>query len=329
MFQIGAETEDSQQADTEEEKEQVEMIRVVGMNVEEAKRSLLDLGLTPEIKYEATNAYDAGTVLRASVQDGLMIDKGTVISMTVAESAEGVKVPSATGKSQEEATSILEKEGFVVNVTEGYDASVQNGYVISQSPEPGTTAPQGSSVTIRVSQGTDENKVRVPNLVGMDEMDATVSLTELGLPVGNVTSVSNDDASLTGKVCYQSYSVGSYVDKGTAIDLSISTGPEAATYKYTEGIAAPTEDPDYHNGMSVNVTLTAADGTQLLSTQSTTFPVAANYTGIKSATGTITFTFQVEKEAVTATDPNTGETVTTPPVSEERTVRRDVNFTQE
>ena len=329
VFQIGAETEDSQQADTEEEKEQVEMIRVVGMNVEEAKRSLLDLGLTPEIKYEATNAYDAGTVLRASVQDGLMIDKGTVISMTVAESAEGVKVPSATGKSQEEATSILEKEGFVVNVTEGYDASVQNGYVISQSPEPGTTAPQGSSVTIRVSQGTDENKVRVPNLVGMDEMDATVSLTELGLPVGNVTSVSNDDASLTGKVCYQSYSVGSYVDKGTAIDLSISTGPEAATYKYTEGIAAPTEDPDYHNGMSVNVTLTAADGTQLLSTQSTTFPVAANYTGIKSATGTITFTFQVEKEAVTATDPNTGETVTTPPVSEERTVRRDVNFTQE
>ena len=97
-----------------------------------------------------------------------MIDKGTVISMTVAESAEGVKVPSATGKSQEEATTILEKEGFVVNVTEGYDASVQNGYVISQSPEPGTTAPQGSSVTIRVSQGTDENKVRVPNLVGMD-----------------------------------------------------------------------------------------------------------------------------------------------------------------
>lgn len=56
VFQIGAETEDSQQADTEEEKEQVEMIIVVGMNVEEAKRSLLDLGLTPEIKYEATNA---------------------------------------------------------------------------------------------------------------------------------------------------------------------------------------------------------------------------------------------------------------------------------
>ena len=224
---------------------------------------------------------------------------------------------------------MLEKEGFVVSVTEGYDPSVQSGYVISQSPEAGMMAPQGSSVTIRVSQGPEENKVRVPNLVGMEEMDATVTLTELGLPVGNVTTVSNEDASLAGKVCYQSYSVGSYVDKGTAIDLSISTGPEAATYKYTEGIAAPTEDTDYQNGMSVNVTVTTADGTQLLSTQTSSFPVSVNYTGIKSATGTITFTFRVEKEATTTTDPNTGETVTNPPVSEDRTVQREVSFTQE
>lgn len=335
VFPFGAQVEE--EPAQEEETEQVEMIKVAGMQVDDAKRTLLELGLTPEIRYEVSNAYEAGTVLRASVQgaatsndqDKVMIDKGTVVILTVAESAEGVKVPGTTGKSKQEATSMLEKEGFVVSVTEGYDPSVQSGYVISQSPEAGMMAPQGSSVTIRVSQGTEENKVRVPNLVGMEEMDATVTLTELGLPVGNVTTVSNEDASLAGKVCYQSYSVGSYVDKGTAIDLSISTGPEAATYKYTEGIAAPTEDPDYQNGMSVNVTVTTADGTQLLSTQTSSFPVSVNYTGIKSATGTITFTFRVEKEATTTTDPNTGETVTNPPVSEDRTVQREVSFTQE
>lgn len=328
VFQFGMESEDTP-AQQEEQKEQVEMIRVVGMDVEEAKRALLDLGLTPEIKYEANSSYDAGTVLRASVQDGLMIDKGTVITMTVAESAEGVKVPATTGKSEQEATSILEKEGFVVNVTEGYDPAVERGYVISQSPEPGMTAPQGSSVTIRVSQGTEENKVRVPNLIGMEEMDATVTLTELGLPVGNVTSASNEDTSLTDKVCYQSYSVGSYVDKGTPIDITISTGPEAASYKYTEGIAAPTEDPDYQSGMAVGVTVTTSDGTQLLSTQTTSFPLAVNYTGIKSPTGVITFTFRVEKEATTTTDPNTGEAVTSAAVAEDRTVRREISFTQE
>lgn len=317
------------QENQEQETEQVEMIRVVGMHVDEAKRKLLELELSPEIKYEENSSYDAGTVLRASVQDGLMIDKGTTIVLTVAEAAEGVEVPDAAGKSQTEATSILEKEGFVVNVVESYDPQVEKGIVISQSPEAGTTASAGSSITIRVSQGADDNKVRVPDLMGMEEMDATVSLTEIGLTVGNVTETPHEDASLTGKVCYQSYSVGSYVEKGTPVDLRISTGPSQTTYKYAEGITAPTEEPSYQSGMLVTVTLTAGDGTQLLNTQTTTFPVGVNYTGIKSATGTIRYTFTVQTEPTTITDPETGETTTEGGGTETKTVERQVNFTEE
>lgn len=333
IFHIGTSEEDKE---AQEQTEQVEMIKVVGMNVEDAKRGLLELGLTPEIKYEENNAYEAGTVLRAASQDGLtsvapgnMVNKNTVIVMTVAQGTDGVEVPSVTGKSKAEATSILEKEGFVVNVTESYDAAVESGYVISQSPEADTKAPAGSSITIRVSQGAEENKVRVPNVIGLTEMDATVSLRESGLEVGTVTQTSNEDVSLTDKVCYQSYSVGSYVDQGTAIDIKISTGPSDVTYRYSEGITAPTEDPDYRSGMSVTVTVTTADGVQLLSTQTSSFPVAVNYTGIKSPGGMITFYFVVEKEATTTTDPETGETVTEAPVSEEKTVTRQIQFTQE
>ena len=314
---------------TEEETDKVEMIRVVGMNVEDAKRALLDLGLTPEIQYEVNDAYDEGTVLRASVQDGLMIDKNTVIVMTVAQGADGVTVPVVTGKSREEAVSMLEKEGFVVNVTESYDASVENGYVISQSPEAETMAPMGSSITIRVSQGAEDNKVRVPDIIGKSEEEATIILVENGLVVGSVTTTTNEDASLIDRVCYQSYSVGSYVDRGTIIDLKISTGPAEVTYRYSEGIAAPTEDPDYQSGMSVQVTVMTADGTQLLSTQTSSFPVAVNYTGIKSASGVIAFQFTVEREEITTTDPETGETHTTDAVREEKTVTREINFTQE
>ena len=326
VFRFGADAGDNT---VQEETEQVKMIRVVGMHVDDAKRALLELGLTPEIQYEVNNVYDEGTVLRASVQDGLMIDKNTVIVMTVAEGEDGVTVPVVTGKSKEEATSILEKEGFVVNVTESYDASVENGYVISQSPEAETTAPAGSSITIRVSQGAEDTKVRVPNVIGSTEEDATFKLIESGLAVGTVTTTTNADASLIDKVCYQSYSEGSYVDRGTVIDLKISTGPEEVTYRYSEGITAPTEDPDYHSGMSVNITVTTADGTQLLSTQTSSFPVAVNYTGIKSASGVITYHFTVEKEATTTTDPETGETSTTDAVSEEKIVTREINFTQE
>ncbi len=326
VFTFGGEKAPEEQ---KEQVEQVEMIRVVGMHVDEAKRKLLELELSPEIKYEENSSYDAGTVLRASVQDGLMIDKGTTIVLTVAEAAEGVEVPDATGKSQTEGTALLEKEGFVVNVVESYDPQVEKGIVISQSPEAGTTAAAGSSITIRVSQGAEDNKVRVPDVVGMTEMDATATLTESGLPVGNVTETPHEDPALAGMVCYQSYSVGSYVDKGTPVDLRISTGPSQLTYKYSEGITAPTEEPSYQNGMQVTVTLTADDGTQLLNTQTTTFPVGVNYTGIKSATGTIRYTFMVQTEPTTVTDPETGETTTEGGGTETKTVERKVNFTEE
>ncbi len=318
------------EADAEQETvEQVEMIRVVGMDVDEAKRELLALGLTPEIQYEVSTAYKEGTVLRASVQDGIMVDKNSNVILTVAQETEGITVPSVTGKSQEEATSILEKEGFVVNAVESYDASVENGFVISQSPEANTMAPEGSSIIIRISQGSEENKVRVPNVIGMTEMDATALLTESDLVVGTVTEEENDDPALADKVCYQSYSMGSYVDKGTAIDIRISIGPAQQMYRYAEGIAGPTEDAEYQGGMLVNVIVTAADGTQLLNTQTSTFPVTANFTGIKSPTGVITFTFTVERQETTTTDPETGETVTIPGSSETKTVHRPVTFVEE
>ncbi len=314
---------------TQESTEQVEMIKVVGMNVDDAKKALLELGLTPEIKYEENTNYAEGTVLRASAQEGIMLPKDTVIQLTVAQSSEGITVPSVTGKSQAEATSILEKEGFVVTVTQSYNANVQSGYVISQTPEAESSAPKGATITLTVSQGEENNKVSVPNVVGLEEMDAMASLTESGLTVGNVTQVTNEDASLQDKVCYQSYSVGTYVEKGTAVDIRISTGPAQVTYRYSEGITAPTEDAEYRSGMNVSVTVTTADGTQLLSTQTTSFPVAVNYTGIKSATGTITYVFNVETEATTTTDPETGETVTTAATSKQKVVTREINFTQE
>lgn len=323
VFNFGAREEEQAQ-----ETEQVEMIRVVGMHVDEAKKALLDLGLSPEIKYEENGNYDAGTVLRASVGDGLMIDKGTNIVLTVAEAVEGVQVPNVTGKSQTEAESVLTKAGFVVTVVENPDAAVEKGLVISQSPEAETKAAAGSNITIRVSQGAEDNKVRVPKVIDMSEMDATATLTESGLTVGTVTQVENDETE-ADLVCYQSYSEGSYVDKGTAVDLRISAGPSQKTYRYTEGITAPTEDPSYQNGMEVAVELVAYDGTVILSTRTTTFPVATNYTGIKSPSGIIRFTFTVQTEPTTVTNPETGETATEGGGSEVKTIERQVNFTEE
>ncbi len=324
----GKDKEDTQ---TEENAGKVEMPKVVGRQIEEVKQELIKLGLFPEITYKETEEYDAGLVLECNVGIGQMVDSSTEIILTVNSGSTGVEVPSVVGISTAEAVSNLEKKGFVVNKTESYDSQVAKGNVISQTPEGGTKAPSGSAVTIRISQGSEDTKIRVPNLIGVSEMDAMAALTESGLKVGSVSEVNNEDAALAGLVCYQSYSVGSYVEQGTSIDLRVSIGPTQATYSFVGSIQPPSaeEDPEYKDGLNVTVTIDTADGIQLLNTNTASFPISVNYTGIKSASGTITFTYTVITNAQSTTDPETGEVITTEGTSVQKTISREVQFTPE
>ncbi|MDE6951667.1 MAG: Stk1 family PASTA domain-containing Ser/Thr kinase [Lachnospiraceae bacterium] len=313
----------------EEQTEQVEMIDVTGMAVNTAQERLRKLGLEPEVKYVESAAYPQNQVISANVKEGTMLDQGTVITLTVSSGAEGVTVPKATGITYEEAKNTLEKAGFVVNKNESSSSTVENNYVISQNPAEGTKAPKGSAVTIVVSSGAEDSKVRVPDLMGKEEDEAVAMLVEAGLPVGTVGQINNEDFP-EGQVCYQSYSVGSFVDPGTAIDIKISMGGKAATYSYSGNINGPTreEDPEYNSeGTTVKVTIVTADGTKLLDTQTTSFPVAVNYSGIKSPTGTITFEYTNVKRVETGTAE--GDTPATEEVKEPKKIERIIEFTEE
>ncbi len=318
-------------AEAEEEEGKVEMPKVVGRQLEEVRQELLGLGLKPEVTYQETDEYEAGLVLRCNINIGAMVDSETEIILTVSAGASGIEVPDVEGASTAEGVSTLEQKGFVVNRTESYDAQVPKGNIISQNPEGGSKAPSGSTVTLRISQGPEENKVKIPDVIGITEMDAVATLTELGLTVGSITEVNNEDASLAGLVCYQSYSVGTYVDSGTAVDLRVSLGPKQVTYSFSGSINPPTpeEDPEYRDGLDVTVNIVTADGVSLLNTNTVSFPISVNYTGIQSSSGSVTFTYTVITDAVTDTNPETGETFTTEGTESVKTVTRELQFTPE
>lgn len=320
-----------EEAQAAEETGQVEMPKVVGRQLEEVRQELLGLGLSPEVEYQETDKYEAGLVLRCNIDIGAMVDGKTEILLTVSAGASGIEVPDVVGASTAEGVSNLEQKGFVVNRTESYDNDVPKGNIISQNPSAGSKAPSGSTVTIQVSQGPEDSKVRVPDVIGVPEMDAMATLTELGLTVGSVTEVNNDDAALAGLVCYQSYSVNTYVDKGTAIDLRVSLGPKQTTYSFSGSIEPPSaeEDPDYRDGLNVVVSIVTADGVSLLNTNTASFPISVNYTGIQAASGTVTFTYKVKTDAVVDTNPDTGETITSEGAEVEKTVVRELQFTPE
>lgn len=252
-----------------------------------------------------------------------------------AESAEdnknaNVTVPNVVGKSRAEAVSILEQEGFVVNKTEAHSETVEKDNVISMSPEADSKAARGSAVSITLSLGSDNSKIAMPDLLGKNEMDATMLLVELGLKVGKVDYINYEDAAMTDLVVYQSESVGAFVEAGTAIDIKISTGPENVTYSFNASIDSPAlEDPQYKAGTSTRVVIATTEGVVLTDTTTTSFPMAVNYNGITgSGTGLIAFTYTVTTDAGVTQDEN-GEMVSTPGSSEEKTVTRPVAFTPE
>lgn len=305
----------------------VEMIDVAGMTEEEAKSELTSMGLEPSVVYEASSEVEEGIVIRSDIQEGTQLEAGDKVVLTVSGSEEtGVEVPELLNRSLAEAVSELEADGFVIERKEGYSETVAEGNVMSQNPEGGTKAERGSTVTITISQGAQDQKVAVPDTRGMLPEDARTTLEAAGLTVGNVVEVNHSDESLIGKVCNQSYSVGTEVDPGTSIDLEVSIGPEA-TYMYMANIESPAlEDPTYVEGTQCVIVLTTASGNELYRTATTTFPLAVNLLDIKEATGVLTLIYNVTTDAVTTTDPTTGEVITTPGTTEQKTINRAVEF---
>ena len=241
-----------------------------------------------------------------------------------------IGVPSVTGWAYAEASAALKDNGYKVTKEEVFSAEVPAGNVISQTPEAGADAKKGTEVILRVSLGAEITKVKVPNVIGMEPLAAATALLEAGLQTGNVQETTNDDPALIGKVCYQSYSVDSYVDAGTVVDLKISMGIGNSTYSFVGSIAGPgEEDGDYVAGTEVTVVLATADGQEIYRTTTSAFPLPMNVAGITGAdSGVITFFYYVDLPATTTTDA-TGNIITVPGGRENRNISRAVKFAKE
>lgn len=316
------------------EPEYVPMPDVIGKTVEEARNTLAALGLKSEPEYEESDTVEVGLVISADHQAGDNVELGTTVILTASAGAHGVEVPLVVDKSYEEAESILKGLGFAVTKMEGYSDTAEVGTVVSQVPAASSKVPEGTNITLTVSLGKQENKVRVPNLINQTEEDGTVELIELGLEV-NVVSYEYNSEYAAGNIFYQSYSQGSYVDPGTVVEIKVSQGPmptdRPVTYYYSDSIAAPTaeEAPDYVPGADVSISIVTDDGEVLREADHATFPYSVNFSGIKTSGGTITMTYTVTKPGETTTDPETGESVAGAPTTEQRSFTRRIEFKEE
>ena len=265
-----------------------------------------------------------------SLTGEIPIETGTQTPQTSVENENMVAIPDVSGKSYAEAVATLNREGFQTVKEESESQTVKKGNIISQVPAGGTMAERGTSVTLYVSISSGVGKIKVPNLIGLSEEDATIILIESGLEVGTVTQVTHTDPSLTGLVCSQGYSVDVEVEPGTPINFEISIGSGQATYSFIGNIESPAaEDGQYVAGTEAVVILTTSAGVEIKRETTTTFPVSFNISGITGAEdGFIVIVYPVTIPGSTTINEN-GETVTTPETVEDRSIRRTVKFAKE
>lgn len=150
--------------------------------------------------------------------------------------------------------------GFKVSTDYDYSDTVQQDYVIKTTPDIGTNAKKGDTITLILSRGIES--VQVPDVRGHSETDAKNELTGAGLNVTTKTDYSDDVAE--GLVISQDPVNGKFVDRGTTVTLTISLGKKTTYYSYkSDTLAVPQDGKNYIGG---TVTLKGSDGSTLWTT---------------------------------------------------------------
>ncbi|MFF8605139.1 Stk1 family PASTA domain-containing Ser/Thr kinase [Streptomyces sp. NPDC015346] len=122
---------------------------VAGESVADATRTLQDAGLTVRVAPERIHSpEEAGTVAAQSLAEGSRAAEGDTITLTVSKGPRMIEVPDVVGEKADDARSALEDAGFDVKVEKTFP--FLGDTVSGQSVDGGSTAPEGSTITLTI-----------------------------------------------------------------------------------------------------------------------------------------------------------------------------------
>jgi resuscitation-promoting factor RpfB len=126
--------------------ETAEVPNVEGESVDVATSQLEAAGFVVRVETQETNAAPPGHVLRQSATAGSLVEVGDTVGLTVAKALP--KIPKVVGKTLANAKRALKNAGFEVGRVTQETSSKKKGTVISQSPDAGTSARPGRTVSL-------------------------------------------------------------------------------------------------------------------------------------------------------------------------------------
>ena len=172
-----------------------------------------------------SSEYAEGRVCLQDPEPGVETPKEGTITINLSKGSKEGLVPNVVGMQEDEVAAYLESHGYVLGTTKTITSPEKAGTVLEQDPVAGSTLDKESKINIKVSDGKGVEKGTVPSVTRMSLEEAQKAIKKAGFKVGNISYDWDEDIG-KGYVIYQNYQANSQLDKGTAIDLQVSSGPE-------------------------------------------------------------------------------------------------------
>lgn len=215
-------------------REDVELPSFVGMSRQEVEEFLTSGNYKFNITYEEIYNADveAGQVYDQSPKPPKKVKDNAKITLKVSKGTEIVTIPDVYGNTRRDAEKALVALGLNVSVVPVQDTSYKENTVIRTEPERYTQLNTGDTVTLYIATTQAVTETYVPDVVGQLSLDAAKKILENnGLIVGTISK--REDGSPAGTVLEQTPVSGSKVNRGTQVNLTISSGPPPEPEKVT------------------------------------------------------------------------------------------------
>ncbi|MGN6815303.1 MAG: PASTA domain-containing protein [Solirubrobacterales bacterium] len=198
---------------------QAKVPSVAGKPQAEATKELEEAGFKVAVRKVNSDTVEEGLVIHSEPGGGTTATKGSTVTLAVSRGPKLMKVPVVVGSQRKVAVEAIRSRGLVPSVSEEEDRAAK-GQVIRQSPSAGTAVEPGSTVTLVVSSGEEEQQAKVPSVIGKERREAVEAIRAAGLkPV--VEEEETEVSSQVGRVTDQFPPPGIEAEPGSTVTIVV------------------------------------------------------------------------------------------------------------
>jgi beta-lactam-binding protein with PASTA domain/predicted Ser/Thr protein kinase len=212
-----------------------EIPRVNRLTQAAAEQKLEAAGFEVAIERVNSNSVEEGMVVFSEPRGGDSATHGSTVTIFVSKGPKLTKVPILVGTQRRVAVQQIRGRGLIPSVSEEESGSPA-GEVISQSPSAGTQVEPGSTVSIVVSSGKEEEVAKVPTVIGKERREAVEAIRAAGLTPA-VEEEETEVPSQVGRVIDQFPPPGKELEPGSTV--AITVGKRAPESFEEEGETEP------------------------------------------------------------------------------------------